>query len=596
MAKPQSILITDVGSTTTKAILIEKTEGEYRLTGQANAPTTVEAPLEDVMIGLQEALGHLARVTGRSFLEDGQLIIPQQGTKGVDLYLSTSSAGGGLQMLVAGLMKVLTAESAHRAALGAGAIVMDVLALDDGRLVVERIKRIRELRPDMILLSGGTDDGNISQVAGMAEYIAAAEPQPRLGEDFQVPLVYAGNVQARDYVEKVLSRQVSVHHSNNLRPTLEQEVLEPARREIHRLYLEHVMSHAPGYRQLLEWTRGQIYPTPLAVGKVLQTVARKRDLNLLAFDIGGATTDAFTVLDGILHRTVSANLGMSYSLGNVLAEARPENILRWLPFDLSERQLRNWNFNKMIRPTTLPETTEELLLEQATAREALRLSLQHHKSLAVTLRGVQQSRSIAEVFKQTPGGQTIVDLKKIQMVIGSGGVVSHAPRRSQAMLVLLDAVEPEGITSLYVDSAFLLPHLGILSDHEPEIALTVLEKDCLIPLGTVIAPAGIPRPGSPLARVKIRFPDGGEGEEEVLSGRLKVVHLPAGQKASVEIVPRRGFDVGAGPGVMIAAQVEGGQVGLVLDGRGRPLVLPTDPQHRQEILWSWFEAMQAFER
>jgi len=139
---------------------------------------------------------------------------------------------------------------------------------------------------------------------------------------------------------------------------------------------------------------------------------------------------------------------MSYSIGNVLAEAGVENILRWVPFEVDETELRNRLRNKMIRPTTIPQTVEDLLIEQAVAREALRLSLEHHKQLAVTLRGVHVQRTIGEILTAEVSGQTIVDMMALDLVIGSGGVLSHAPRRSQAALMLLDAWQPEGFTQL----------------------------------------------------------------------------------------------------------------------------------------------------
>ena len=137
------------------------------------------------------------------------------------MYISTSSAGGGLQMMVAGVVKAMTAESAQRAALGAGAIVMDVLASNDGRLPHERIERIRKLRPDMILLSGGIDGGTVSHVVEMGELIAAASPRPRLGQGYDLPIIYAGNKAARDEIKRILASKGALDLVDNLRPTLE---------------------------------------------------------------------------------------------------------------------------------------------------------------------------------------------------------------------------------------------------------------------------------------------------------------------------------------------------------------------------------------
>ena len=170
------ILATDCGSTTTKSILIENIDGEYRLTHRGEAPTTVEAPFEDVTKGVLNAVMEVEELSGRTILNGDQIITPDNGEKGVDIYVSTSSAGGGLQMMVAGVVKSMSGESAERAALGAGSIVMDVLASNDGRLPHEKITRIRQLRPDMILLSGGTDGGTTTHVMELAEILAAANP------------------------------------------------------------------------------------------------------------------------------------------------------------------------------------------------------------------------------------------------------------------------------------------------------------------------------------------------------------------------------------------------------------------------------------
>ena len=177
MARPDVIIATDCGSTTTKAILIERLEEGYRQTFRGEAPTTVEAPFEDVTRGVLNAIQEVEELSGRQILEGETIIAPAEDGRGVDIYISTSSAGGGLQMMVAGVVQTMTGESAQRCALGAGAIVMDVLASNDGRQPHEKIERIRHLRPDMVLLSGGTDGGTVSHVVELAEYVAAADPR-----------------------------------------------------------------------------------------------------------------------------------------------------------------------------------------------------------------------------------------------------------------------------------------------------------------------------------------------------------------------------------------------------------------------------------
>lgn len=590
----QTIVATDCGSTTTKAILIEKRGEEYRLIVRGEAPTTVEAPFEDVTRGVLNAVAEVEDLTGRKFIKEDKIVHPRDSESGTDLFISTSSAGGGLQMMVAGVVKEMTAESAQRAALGAGAIVMDVIASNDQRQPHERIQRIRTLRPDMILLSGGIDGGTIAHVVELAELIAAADPKPRLGMAYSLPVIYAGNVDAREIVKERLEDKTSLTVTENLRPVLERENLQPARLAVQDLFLEHVMKHAPGYKNLMEWTLVPIMPTPAAVGSIMQLIAREEEINVVGVDIGGATTDVFSVFGEVFNRTVSANLGMSYSISNVLAEATVPNILRWVPFDVEESDLRNRIKNKMIRPTTIPQTLEELMIEQAISREALRLAFEQHKLLAVGLKGVQQERTISDTFEQTESGATLVDMMDLDILVGSGGVLSHAPRRIQAAIMLIDGFRPEGVTQLAVDSIFMMPQLGVLAQVHPKAALEVFHKDCLIKLGTCIAPRGVAKEGDACIEVTLEMPDGKTETRSLKFGEMALIPLGVDQKAEATIHPTRKFDIGGGRGKEIHADIVGGVAGVIIDTRGRPLILPGDRNERVRKLGLWNSALDVY--
>ena len=593
--KVESILATDVGSTTTKAILIEKIGDEYRLVTRGEMPTTVEAPWENVMIGVRKAVKRVEELIDRPLLdEDGNLIRPKQGNKGADMYVSTSSAGGGLQMMVAGLVKSISASSAHRAALGAGAVVLDVISVDDGRSQSEQITRITELRPDIILVSGGVDGGSVAYLALIAEIIKQANPQPRFGATYKLPLIYAGNIDAQDIVMQICGDVMDVHLVPNLRPRHDIENLGPAREAIHDLFMNHVMAQAPGYGELMELVDTTIMPTPGAVGKLIMVLGEQNDQSIIGVDIGGATTDVFSNFEDTFTRTVSANLGMSYSICNVLEEAGFDNILRWVPFGMDQSQISDWIANKMVRPTTIPQTIYHLVVEHALAREALRLSFEHHKSLAKKVEeekvGFGREMGVAKA-----SGRDIINMMELDMLVGSGGVLSHAPRRQQAALMLIDAFQPEGVTQLAVDSIFMMPHLGVLSSVYPDIAAEVFEKDCLVRLGTVVAPVGpAPRNGV-LAKIHIHMASGETQEHDIMAGELKVFPLPVGEVALCKIIPNGGrIDVGAGKGATYDTELHGGLVGIVLDGRGRPMELPESNVERVKKLTSWFEAMSAY--
>jgi len=607
------IVATDCGSTTTKAILIERNaQGDYRLVARGEAPTTVERPFEDVTLGVINSITELEEITEqtmpegyapgrRKLVRDGKVWRQlKEGTRnadgitgdldGSDLYVSTSSAGGGLQMMVAGVVKTMSAESAERAALGAGAILMDTLAVDDGRKDFQKVERLRQLRPDIILMSGGTDGGTKSHLIEMAEVIRRADPKPRFG-DMKLPIIYAGNKEASSSVGEVLGQGISLQVVDNLRPTLDKENLGPAREEIHEMFLEHVMQQAPGYSKLLEWTSEEVMATPNAVGKLLKEYAENEKINVLGVDIGGATTDVFSVFlagngERIYNRTVSANLGMSYSICNVLKEAGVENIARWLPFEISPAEVRNRLRNKMIRPTTIPQTYEDLLIEHAVSREALRLAFEHHKSLARDLVGVQQQRDIGQIFDQGGGGSSLIKMMELDMVIGSGGVLSHAPIRAQSALMMMDAYRPEGITMLTVDSIFMMPHLGVLSEHFYTAAKQVFEYDCIVKCGHCISPVGMAKEGEVCVTVS------GDGvNESVAFGDIKVIPCGRNEFKTLTITPGKNFDIGEGKGKAITRKLEGGTVGIIIDARGRPFSADWNDPNRIAKLRKWLAAM-----
>jgi hypothetical protein len=464
----------------------------------------------------------------------------------------------------------------------------------------------------MILLSGGTDGGSVSHVVQMAEYIAAARPRARLGAGYGLPVIYAGNRDARARAREVLEKLTVLTVTENIRPTLERENLGPARQEIQKQFLEHVMAHAPGYDRLIQWTDAPIMPTPAAVGEIIRSIARRLDINVIGVDIGGATTDVFSVFGGVFNRTVSANLGMSYSISNVLVEAGKDRVLRWLAAPegrLGIRRTANaWSpsgdpaagledgiKNKMIRPTTIPQTLPDLMIEQALAREALALAFEQHRSLATGLKGMQRRRDIAEAFEQEAAG-SLVNMADLDLLVGSGGVLSHAPRRSQAMMMLIDAFQPEGVTELAVDSIFMMPHLGVLSRVNEPAAVEVFHRDCLVPLGTCVAATHAGRPGRHCLRYALTGPDGRR-----LVGELKVggmLRVPAGPGESVEVdlSPARGVDVGAGPSRRLQRSCRGGQAGVVIDARGRPIQFSSDAQERRRQVVEWAQVLDAYPR
>ena len=160
------------------------------------------------------------------------------------------------------------------------------------------------------------------------------------------------------------------------------------------------------------------------------------------------------------------------------------------------------------------------------------------------------------------------------------------------MAILLDACLPRGVTRLELDAAGALQHLGALDAVAPAAAAEVLERDVLLPLGTCVAPwGGSASVGESLCSVRVDHPSRGRLDLECRQGELLRIPLAAQESARLKIQPRKGWDAGSGPGRTVVAEVGGGAVGLVLDGRGRPLVWPREEAARRALVGKWREAL-----
>jgi uncharacterized protein (TIGR01319 family) len=506
------ILITDIGSTTTKAILLAETEGKWILQGLANAPTTVEKPFEDVMAGVLNAVRELQAKTSVILLDSAGKV-----AAGIQ-WLSTSSAGGGLQILVIGLTKEESAASAGRAAYGVGGVLLDTIAIDDGRSVVQQMHDIEAKQPDIILMSGGYDGGAFASVLRQAEILSYCEIKPKYILKDKIPLIFAGNTDAANAIKSILMESFEVHILPNIRPTEEVEKTEHVTGLVHELFLNKVMQQAPGYKAVSSMVSDPVIPTPLGVMHSLKLIAETESKNILAVDIGGATTDVYSNVFGKFYRTVSANYGMSYNLCNVFAKGSKSRLQQWLHPSLPETALRNYMGNKMLNPTLIPDNDATLHIEQALARIALQLSLQQHLQMNFSISHIGNFLRLKneeldpfheQFFREKLDRKTEFRLQDFHVLIGAGGVLSHAPKPRQAAIMMVDGLQPRGITELWRDRHFITPHLGKLSQLEQKAAHELLKTECLEPLCLCIRPMpGRLKAGRPALSVQLRFEQG----------------------------------------------------------------------------------------
>jgi hypothetical protein len=578
-AQVDSIIALDIGSVNTKAVLVARVEGAYRFIARAESATTIEAPWSDVAIGARHALEKLAAAAGRPLLDErGNLITPERPEgAGVDACVITASAAQPLRVVLAGLAGEWSLDSLRRAALGTYVTLEDQLATAGavkrgGQTVADtRIQRIYDARPDVVCVAGGTDGGAERTVL---ELVEAARVVARFLETGNKPrILFAGNASLKSRITDIIGGQAELIVTDNVRPSLDVENIGPAQTELEVMYAMHKMARIPGFTAIAEWTRFPVLPSARAMGHVAQYLSAGNPAHgVLGVDVGASTTAIAAGFNGQLYTTLRSDVGTSFGGARLLDEVGWQNVARWLDFEVSEADLRAFVINKELRPSTIPQDTRELYIEQALAREAVRSTIRLARA------GWPAN---APRFSDT-------DAPRFEPVFGSGGVLSRAPRPGQAALLLLDAIEPAGVTMLVLDVYGLTTALGAAAMARSLISVQALEQGGLLSLATVVAPLGRMRFGEVVMNVKLQYENGGMIEDDVKAGSLSVLPLGPNQKAVMHLRPRSGIDIGRGSGHGgKPIEIQGSALGLIVDARGRPLTLPGDPARRRKLVESW---------
>lgn len=448
------VLVAEIGSTTTvvNAFTDLNTENPV-FWGQGQAPTSVMDG--DVRIGLQGAVDDLCRNKGIDSLEYDQM-------------LATSSAAGGLKMTVHGLVYDMTAKAAKEAALGAGGILHFVTA---GRLRRTDLKKIQEIKPNLILIAGGVDYGERDTAIYNAEMIRSM--------NLNIPVVYAGNIENQEEIALIFDEESGqeLYQIENVYPKIDTLNVEPCRRVIQDAFEKHII-HAPGMEHVREMVTGPIIPTP---GAVMECTKLLYDCigDLIVLDVGGATTDLHSVAtesDQVARilispepkakRTVEGDLGVYVNRMKVIESIGEEKLREEcaeMGIDLDET-LESY--------VAIPKTEAEFKLVERLTKEAVIKAVERHAGTIRYIYGPSGRSTVAE-------GK---DLTQVQYIVGTGGALTRLPHRVEIMKEIAAHNEtgmllfPTQHAKILVDNDYIMASLGVLSKTHREAAIRLLEK------------------------------------------------------------------------------------------------------------------------
>lgn len=571
-----AILIADLGNVHTRVVLIDLVEGQYRLVASSRARSTAEAPVSRVTLGLERATSHMEELTGRTLLKPNTPAIFAVGSRdgdGIDAFLATSSAGRPMRVFLAGLTPELSLRSAQRALSGSYVTIIDILTPDDPRSREAQINALVNSEADLIMITGGTNEGSTELVRGIVTTIETAMSLAR--DDQRPSVLFAGNHTLRREISAKLEPYTTVFTTQNVRPNSEDEQLFPAQIELAFVYDEYRGKTSGGFGEVGRVSAVGLVPTAQGYISAVRYLAdvTKRQTGPLCVDVGSATSMIAAGVNGQPVYSIRTDLGLGHNAPSTLSAITPERIRRWLPKRIDDDTLLNYVHNKQLRPATIPATNDDLLIEQALAREIVR-------ELVMDARPAWNM------------GESAL-LPAFDPIIAAGAVLTDAQHPGISAMILLDALQPTGIVDMRLDPHNLISSLGVVAYLKPIMTVQALETGGLIKLGPAFCPLGRVRTGRKAMKVRITYGKKKRIDYTVRGGEIWMAPLLPGEPAEVRIRLARSLRINGKR--RLKQKVVAGAAGVIFDARGRPLVMPRE-RDRAARFTEWQMAMMGRER
>ena len=561
----ESVLVIDLGSINTRAILFDIVDGQYHFISAGVVPSTANAPYRDVSEGIHLAVKKLQETTGRALVDtDGRLVIPcQSDGSGVDRLAVTYSAGPQLRIVTAGLLADVSLESARNLAASVHGKIVDSIGLNDHRRLEVQLDSILQAEPDMIIMAGGTENGAGRSVLKMLELITLVCRM--LPQEKRPAVIFAGNRALAKKIKESLEKWTTIQIAPNIRPTIDSEDLGPAQEILAQAVTQIRNAQIGGLQSIGSISSLTPIPTGQAFGRIIRFLSQVYDpaRGVLGVDVGSSSTIMAAAVAGKLKLNVFP-FGVGSGASQILQGCSIADIVRWLPMHVPDAVVRDYLYQKSLYPAMIPMTSETLSIEQSMARQSIRMAAQN-------------------ILARWPGMSM-----SFEPILASGAILSQTALSVQSLLMLLDGLQPVGITSFFLDQNGLIAGLGSVSQINSVLPVQVLESGALLNLGTVISPISQARYGTPILQVRMEYEDGNETRAEVRQGSIVSLPLRAGQNAHIHINPLRRTIINPhgqrGGG---SFKITGGVCGAVIDARGRPLILPPDAARRRDLIKKW---------
>lgn len=468
-----NIVVFDIGSTYVKVAAFFLSEGRLHFLAKGQVPTT----LSNIMVGIKKA---------QEELEKKGVLISKKAKK-----YSSSSAAGGLRMVAMGYMPQVTTKAAKEVAMTAGARVMEVISIEEPPAYRKEV--LQEIKPDIILLAGGTDNGDETSALENADIICEVKGKATI-------IIACNRSVQRKIATKFQAAQIPYVRVPNIMPTIHELNIKPAREAIHEQFI-HQITRANGMKEFCEsLTDKKVIPTPGAVLLASELLAkgtfeREGIGSLMLIDVGGATTDIHSAIveleelkieeRGLVinnekqfsYRTVEGNLGIRVSATGIVEAVNPRTILHQLDRELGINQDDIVKYTDYLEQHTahISQNEKEACIDRALATCAVHVAIHRHAGIYAKKNDV-----VTGVMAGTAIGR---DVRYIKYLLCVGGIFAHSKAKEREAIIakafanpgnaLLPIVTPQ----VLYDKEYILFALGVLASYHPEEVLNYMLRE-----------------------------------------------------------------------------------------------------------------------
>jgi hypothetical protein len=566
-----ALLGLDIGSINTRASYFGIVKGKYKLLASGLASSSLGQGFQ-LGSGAGAAMQDLQYKSDIHILKpNGELIWPfYEAGLGVDRIAVTISGGPPVRTVLLGLSDAGSLKIAKVLAESMPMLVVgcySLTALSDEPGIIDTLV---SLRPEVLILTGGENGGEERLLERWIEIVRlVCQLMP---EDIKPQVIFAGNTLMEPLVKRKIEHLADLIIVPNIRPYQDEMDLVPAGAALDRVIIKQWQNTLPGFKDLIKRTKAFVGTKSFSFGRMLRYLSQantKSEKGVLALDLGGGST---TIAAGYSGKSAVFSQSTWDGLPEAWDDALVTEVFRWTSEPVTKDEVGQFLCDHALSPSFIPEDVQGLAISQAYGRYRIN----------------HATRRLSKNYPWYPYQEKMGLVGNFEPIIASGAILTQAATPGQIMMMVIDGLQPWGVTTIVLDRFHILPMLGLTGAFEPVLPLHVLESGAFDSLGTLITAVSDEPEEAPVLNIRVETGAGKDYDVEILQGTFRRLIIPAETSAELYLDPSDGTDIGfGGRGIGGRLKVPGGTMGVVIDARGRPVRLPDDDEKRVEELKRW---------